>query len=151
MLTPPPAPCTPITTVTLGMPMAPAGCTSWDDPVSEVEYPVPDPAWMSDRIKQVARTYGANLVGDLTYDRCHVGSTRPASNASRASLERITSHHKHAIVMGIEMDWEGDQIPHPGRKPARGNCPGLFPDGTAFSIPRQVHPLPGVSSHALRQ
>ena len=79
------------------------GLYDWDDPVSDVQYPVPDPAWMSDRIKQVARIYGANLVGITSVDQRWVYSP---------FFERVTGEsgennipYKYAIVMGIEMDW----------------------------------------------
>lgn len=80
------------------------GLYSWDDPVSDVTYPVSDPAEMTDRVKQVARFYGANLVGITQVDQRWIYSPY---------YERVTGEsgendidYKYAIVMGIEMDWK---------------------------------------------
>ncbi len=88
------------------------GLYSWDDPVNPEKYPVSDPAWMSNRIKEVARFYGASLVGIAAVDPRWIYSHY---------FELISGEHgdldipyKHAIVMGIEMDWKGiNQSPEP--------------------------------------
>lgn len=81
------------------------GLYSWDDPVSEVDYPVPDPALMSERVKQVARFYGANLVGITTIDPRWVYSNFFEPVTGNAGPNRVD--YKYAIVMGVEMDWQG--------------------------------------------
>ena len=81
------------------------GLYNWDDPVSDVDYPVPDAAWMSDRIKQVARIYGANLVGITTIDPRWVYSQFFSPVTGESGENNIP--YKFAIVMGIEMDWKG--------------------------------------------
>jgi epoxyqueuosine reductase len=80
------------------------GLYSWDDPVNPVQFPVSDPAWMSERIKEAARFYGANLVGITEINQRWVYSNY---------FERATGKHakleipyKFAVVMGIEMDWK---------------------------------------------
>jgi NAD-dependent dihydropyrimidine dehydrogenase PreA subunit len=93
------------------------GLYDWDDPVSPVKYPVSSPDWMSERIKEVARFYGADLVGITQVDKRWVYSHY---------YERVTGEHgeneipyKYAIVMGIEMDWQGiNQSPKPGASAA---------------------------------
>ena len=81
------------------------GLYDWEDPVSEVDYPVSDPAWMSDRIKQVARIYGANLVGITSIDPRWVYSHYFEPITGEAGENNIP--YKYASVMGIEMDWNG--------------------------------------------
>ncbi len=80
------------------------GLYAWDDPVNPAQFPVPDPAWMSGRIKEVARFYGADLVGICEVDQHWMYSH---------TFERATGNHgkleipyKYAVVMGIEMDWK---------------------------------------------
>jgi ferredoxin len=83
----------------------PPGLYNWDDPVNSVKFPVPDPSWMTERIKEVAHFYGADLVGVTKVDRRWVYSyyfERTTGNHGRIYLP-----YKYAIVMGIEMDWEG--------------------------------------------
>jgi len=81
------------------------GLYGWDDPVNSEKYPVTDPTEMSKQIKRVARFYGADLVGICELDRRWVYSHY---------FERVTGAYgvldipyKYAIVLGIEMDWEG--------------------------------------------
>jgi epoxyqueuosine reductase len=81
------------------------GLYSWDDPVSEVDFPVPDPTWMSERIKQVARFYGANLVGITTIDPRWVYSNFFEPVTGNAGPNQV--NYKYAVVMGVEMDWKG--------------------------------------------
>jgi epoxyqueuosine reductase len=79
------------------------GLFGWDDPVNQTQFPMPSPEWMTDRIKKIARFYGADLVGICKIDQRWVYSH---------IYERITNRHeklevpfKYAIVIGIEMDW----------------------------------------------
>ena len=81
------------------------GLYGWDDPVNTTQFPVPDPTWMSERIKNVARLYGADLVGITIVNPLWVYShyfERPTGNYGPIEMS-----HPYAIVMGIEMDWEG--------------------------------------------
>lgn len=79
------------------------GLYGWDDPASPEKFPVPSAEWMTERIKHVARLYGANLVGICKVDRRWVYSH---------AFERATERHfrlnipyKYAIVLGTEMSW----------------------------------------------
>ncbi|HSB65959.1 MAG TPA: reductive dehalogenase [Anaerolineales bacterium] len=80
------------------------GLYSWEDPVSTDQFPIPDPVWMSAQVKDVARFYGANLVGITQvnplwiYSHYYQGAT-----GDYAPLEMS---YTYAIVMGIEMDWQ---------------------------------------------
>ncbi len=81
------------------------GLYSWDDPVSDVTYPIPDPVQMSERIKQVARFYGADLVGIAKVDSRWLYShyfDRATGESGENDID-----YKYVIVMGIEMDWQG--------------------------------------------
>lgn len=79
------------------------GLYGWDDPVNTSQFPVPDAAWMSERIKQVARLYGANLVGICQVDPRWVYShyfERVSGNYGKLEIP-----YPYAVVMAIEMDW----------------------------------------------
>jgi epoxyqueuosine reductase len=90
---------------------------SWDDPVNAVQFPVSDPAWMSNRIKEVGRFYGADLIGITKIDQRWVYSH--SFERATGNYERLEIHYKYAIVMGIEMDWQRiDQSPKPGASAA---------------------------------
>jgi epoxyqueuosine reductase len=80
------------------------GLYGWDDAVGERQYAVSDPAQMSERIKYVARFYGASLVGICRIDRRWVYS-RYYNKQDLISGE-LELPYKYAIVMGIEMDWQ---------------------------------------------
>lgn len=88
------------------------GLYNWDDPVNPERYPVSDPAAMTERIKEVARFYGADLVGITTIDPLWVYKNyfEPITgNAGRLDID-----YKYAVVMGIEMDWDSiDKSPGP--------------------------------------
>jgi reductive dehalogenase len=81
-----------------------AGLYGWDDPVNAVQLPVDDPAWMSERIKTVARLYGADLVGITQVNPLWVYSHY--YEAVTGNYGELKLPFKYAIVMGIEMDWE---------------------------------------------
>jgi epoxyqueuosine reductase len=81
-----------------------AGLYGWDDPVNPVQFPVEDPAWMSERIKTVARLYGASLVGITQVNPLWVYSHY--YEAVTGNYGELKLPFKYAIVMGIEMDWE---------------------------------------------
>lgn len=80
------------------------GLYSWDDPVNSVQFPVPSAGWMTERIKEVARFYGADLVGVCKLDQRWIYSH--TFERSTGKHERNTVPYRYAIVMGIEMDWE---------------------------------------------
>jgi NAD-dependent dihydropyrimidine dehydrogenase PreA subunit len=79
------------------------GLYNWDDPVSPDPFPVSDPLWMSKRIKEVARFYGANLVGIANLDEHWVYSHY--FERLSGDYGKLEIPHKFAIVLGIEMDW----------------------------------------------
>ena len=81
------------------------GLYDWEEPVNEKKFPVTDPAEMSERIKRVAKFYGADLVGICELDQRWVYSNY---------FDRVTGQsgeldipHKYAIVIAVEMDLEG--------------------------------------------
>lgn len=81
------------------------GLYSWEEPVNAERYPVSDPAQMSARIKEVARFYGADLVGICTLDARWVYS-HYYDRETRAHGE-LELPYRYAIVMAVEMDWWG--------------------------------------------
>jgi epoxyqueuosine reductase len=93
------------------------GLYNWDDPVNSEQYSVSDPAVMSDRIKEVARFYGADLVGITTIDPLWVYENYFEPITGKA--DRLNIDNKYAIVMGIEMDWNTiDDTPGPNASAA---------------------------------
>ncbi len=81
------------------------GLYDWDDPVNPEKYPVTDPAEMSERIKGVARFYGADLVGICEIDERWVYSHY--FDRETSAYGKLEIPYKYAVVMGIEMDWVG--------------------------------------------
>lgn len=81
------------------------GLYSWDDPVNSTQYPVSDIQWMSERVKRVARFYGANLVGITSVDPRWVYSNY--FELATGNSGKLDIPYQTAIVMGIEMDWHG--------------------------------------------
>ena len=80
------------------------GLYDWDEPANTVQYPINDPAEMAARIKQVAKFYGADLVGITKIDPNWVYSNYfEGATGANGTLE---ISYKYAIVMGIEMDWD---------------------------------------------
>lgn len=80
------------------------GLYGWEDEVNPSKFPIDDPEDMSERIKEVARFYGADLVGITKVDPTWVYENyfEPfTGNEGPIELE-----YKYAIVMGIEMKWE---------------------------------------------
>lgn len=80
------------------------GLYGWDDPLNPTKFPVPDAAWMSDRIKEVARFYGADLVGICEVDQRWVYSHY--FERATGNYDKLEIPFKYAVVMGIEMDWK---------------------------------------------
>jgi ferredoxin len=88
------------------------GLYNWDDPVNPTQFPVPGSQWMAERIKQVARFYGADLVGICEIDERWVYSNYFELVAG--NYGKLEIPYKYAIVMGIEMDWKGiNESPRP--------------------------------------
>lgn len=80
------------------------GLYGWDDPVNPTQFPVPDAQWMAKRIKEVARFYGANLVGI-----CKINPNWVYSHYFElvtGKYGKLEIPYQYAIVMGIEMDWK---------------------------------------------
>jgi len=86
-----------------GHQMGVGGLYNWDDAVNAERYPVLDAAKMSERIKQVARFYGADLVGICEIDQRWVYSHY--FDRATGAYGQLDIPYKYAIVMGIEMDW----------------------------------------------
>ncbi len=80
------------------------GLYSWDDPINPTKLPVSDPAQMSERIKKVARFYGADLVGICELDQRWVYSHY--FDLQTGAYGELDLPYKYAIVMGIRMDWK---------------------------------------------
>jgi ferredoxin len=79
------------------------GLYNWDDPVNPEQFPVSDPAEMSERIKQVAKFYGADLVGICELDQRWVYSHY--FERATGAYGELEIPYKYAIVLGIEMHW----------------------------------------------
>lgn len=79
------------------------GLYDWDEPANPAQYPVNDPAAMSDRVKQVARFYGADLVGICEINPLWVYSDY--FDRETGAYGELDIPYKYAIVMGIEMSW----------------------------------------------
>ncbi len=80
------------------------GLYGWDDPINPIKYPVSDPQAMSERIKEVARFYGANLVGITKVDPRWVYSRYFERATGKSGV--LDMPYRYAIVMGIEMNWK---------------------------------------------
>ena len=81
------------------------GLYGWDEPHNSLQYPVPDSSQMSERVKQMARFYGADLVGITAIDPRWVYSHY--FDRETGAYGQLEIPFKYAIVMGIEMPWEG--------------------------------------------
>lgn len=79
------------------------GLYGWDDPVNPQKYPVTDPAEMAKRVKQVAKFYGADLVGICELDQRWVYSHY--FDRETGAYGPLEIPYKYAIVIGIEMHW----------------------------------------------
>jgi epoxyqueuosine reductase len=81
------------------------GLYNWDDPVGSTQLVVSDPAHMSEQIKRVAKFYGADLVGICEVDQRWVYSHY--FEGATGAYDKLDIPYKYAIVMAVEMDWEG--------------------------------------------
>lgn len=80
------------------------GLYSWDGPVADRQVPVKDRTEMSQRIKRVARLYGADLVGITQVKPVWIYSHY--YDRETMAYGRLDMPLKYAIVMGLEMDFE---------------------------------------------
>ncbi len=80
------------------------GLYSWDEPVNPQKYPVSDAAAVSERVKQVARFYGADLVGICEIDKRWVYSHY--FDRETGAYGPLEISYKYAVVMGVEMQWD---------------------------------------------
>ncbi len=81
------------------------GLYDWDDPVNPTQFPVSDPAQMSERIKELARFFGADLVGICELDQRWVYSHYFERETGAYGVLDIP--YKYAVVLGVQMNWEG--------------------------------------------
>lgn len=82
------------------------GLYSWDYPVGQEKYPVEDPEAMTRRIKEVAKIYGACLVGVTKVDNRWIYS-HSYERSSGGTHERNEISYKYAVIIATEMDWKG--------------------------------------------
>ncbi len=80
------------------------GLYGWEDEVNPQKYKIEDPAEMSERIKKVARFYGADLVGITKIDPRWVYENYFEPFTGNAGP--VEMNFNYAIVMGVEMKWE---------------------------------------------
>ncbi|MDD2778503.1 MAG: reductive dehalogenase, partial [Methanocellales archaeon] len=88
-----------------GHQMGYGGLYDWEEPVGEQKFPVSDPAEMSERIKKVAKFYGADLVGICELDQRWVYSNY--FDRVTGKFGELDIPHKYAIAIAVEMDREG--------------------------------------------
>jgi ferredoxin len=115
------------------------GLYNWDDPVSPEQLPVTDLEWMTSRVKEVARFYGANLVGITELDERWVYSHyfEPITGNNG----KLVMPYKYAIVMGIEMYWPFiNQSPDPGASAATALIYSRMAE-TASSLAKYIRAL----------
>lgn len=79
------------------------GLYSWEETPNPERYPVDDPVKITQHIKEVARFYGADLVGITRVDPRWVYSH--FFEATTGNSGELNIPYRFAIVMGIEMDW----------------------------------------------
>lgn len=84
------------------------GLYDWDEPVNSTKYPVDDPVAMSARVKEVAKIYGADLVGITKLDQRWVYSDWFERATQKSG--KLVINKKYAVVMAIEM--KGELITH---------------------------------------
>jgi ferredoxin len=80
------------------------GLFSWEYPVAGEKYIPQDRQWMTNRVKDVARFYGANLVGITEIDPRWIYSH--TFERATGIYEKARVPYKYAIMMAIEMDWK---------------------------------------------
>ncbi len=80
------------------------GLYGWEDEVNPSKFTIDDPADMSERVKEVARFYGADLVGITEIDPTWVYENYYEPFTGNEGPEELK--YKYAIMMGIEMKWD---------------------------------------------
>lgn len=80
------------------------GLFGWEDEVNSKKLPIDDPEDMSVRIKEVAKFYGADLVGITKVDPLWVYENYFEPFTGNAGP--IEFDYQYAIVMAIEMKWD---------------------------------------------
>jgi epoxyqueuosine reductase len=80
------------------------GLFNWDVPVGEAKYVAKDPEEMTFRVKQVARLYGACLVGVTAVDERWIYSHTFERSTGDYEPNRIS--YKYAVMLAVEMDWQ---------------------------------------------
>ncbi|MBF8254035.1 MAG: cprA, partial [Deltaproteobacteria bacterium] len=83
-------------------------CAVPEGPVNPERMPVPDTAKMARNIKEVARFFGATVVGITELDQLYVYSHRARNNAAMGekSGDPVNLPHRYAICLGFESDYE---------------------------------------------
>ncbi len=81
------------------------GLYDWDDPVAPQKAPIAEPAVMSQRVKEAARFYGADLVGITEINPLWVYSHY--FDRETGEYGPLEIPYRYAIMIGIEMDFEG--------------------------------------------
>ncbi len=103
-------------------------------PISVDPMPIPDPARMSDKVKKVARWFGADLVGICELNRLWVYShwgdhtAKLSQMANPGDPLEIPEQYRYAVVMAFEMDYIDTQ-----RAPAVTPSVDLGYSATAFT------------------
>jgi ferredoxin len=82
-----------------------AGLYSWGDAVGEQQLAVADHAVMSAQVKEVARLYGADLVGITEVNPLWIYSDY--YDRETMAYGKVEMPLRYAIVMGLEMDFAG--------------------------------------------
>jgi NAD-dependent dihydropyrimidine dehydrogenase PreA subunit len=80
------------------------GLYSWDEEPSPERFPVDDPEWMTARVKQVARFFGASLVGITKVDPRWVYSHYFERTTGKTG--KLEIRYRYAVVIATEMDWD---------------------------------------------
>lgn len=80
------------------------GLYNWEDEVNPEKYKIEDPAEMSLRVKQVARFYGADLVGITKVDKRWLYENYFEPFTGNAGP--VEMNYKYVIMLGIEMKWD---------------------------------------------
>jgi ferredoxin len=79
------------------------GLFSWEYPVGKEKFIPQDRQWMTRRIKEVAKFYGATLVGITEIDKRWIYSH--TFERATGIYERADVPYRYAVMMAIEMDW----------------------------------------------
>lgn len=76
-----------------------------DGPVNPLRVEVTDPGAMSERIKQVGRFLGADLIGISELNQAYVYSHSMARLEGAKQGSEVKLRHRYAISVGVEMDY----------------------------------------------